>query len=488
MMTTANGTTESIGVAAALRVIATLAVGAGVLSIAPGSLAQAFVAGLMALRLASLKVPVLKRVLLGIVILEIPIQADIYLNYDAAIARLGAVSGFNVSVATLCLAALYALWMAELVARSTPRTGAAFKSAIPSFVYLALVLASVAIAFESVVAFYEIAILVQAVMLFVYVIHFVKGNGDALFVVVMMVLAMLMQSLIALGVAAIGRPVALGPVEAGLGGRRLIGTFGSPNVLGSYLSLTLPLALGLMLTPTRPPYRWLGGISFGIGAAALALSFSRGAWLGFVAATLIVLVYAGRERYVSITVPILVGIVAIVLAVLLRDEIVTRIAGFEDAAARARLPLMDLSFRMIEDKPILGVGLNNFASAMGEYLTVDFSQDWIYTIHNKYLLVWAETGLVGLAAFGWFLVAALRTGWAAITANNRNISPLALGLWAGVIANMLHMMVEIFHSRPQTQMLWLTVGLIAAMASLVSTNGTGTSSHGAAADPAHWGG
>ena len=40
---------------------------------------------------------------------------------------------------------------------------------------------------------------------------------------------------------------------------------------------------------------------------------------------------------------------------------------------------------------------------------------------------------------------------------------LALGLAAGLLGNMVHMTVELFHSRIQVQMLWLVIGLLLAV-------------------------
>jgi putative inorganic carbon (HCO3(-)) transporter len=129
---------------------------------------------------------------------------------------------------------------------------------------------------------------------------------------------------------------------------------------------------------------------------------------------------------------------------------------------------MDLAFRMIVDNPVLGLGANNFAASMNQYLTIDFSQEWIFTVHNKYLLVWAETGILGLVAFLWIMVAAIRRGWAAVRAHDRVLSPLALGLTTGIVANMIHMTVDIFHSRTQIQMLWIVMALMLAIASMTT--------------------
>jgi O-antigen ligase len=119
--------------------------------------------------------------------------------------------------------------------------------------------------------------------------------------------------------------------------------------------------------------------------------------------------------------------------------------------------------QMIEDHPVLGVGANNYSLALARYETPEFAADWHYTVHDKYLLVWAETGVVGLLAFLAFLLVTVRRGWLVIRSQDPLLGPLALGLTAGVCGEMVHMTVDIFHGRPQVQSLWLVAALLTAM-------------------------
>jgi O-antigen ligase len=84
-------------------------------------------------------------------------------------------------------------------------------------------------------------------------------------------------------------------------------------------------------------------------------------------------------------------------------------------------------------------------------------------VHNKYLLVAAETGFISLIPFLWFLLATLRRGWEITKFNGRLISPLALAFTAAFLGSMIHMLVDVYHGRPALQLLLLIAGLIAAM-------------------------
>jgi O-antigen ligase len=124
---------------------------------------------------------------------------------------------------------------------------------------------------------------------------------------------------------------------------------------------------------------------------------------------------------------------------------------------------MKLAFRIIEDNPVLGVGANNFTVVMDRYLTPEFRHSFLFAVHNKYLLVLSETGIIGLLAFLAFLLDALRKGWQCWALQDRLLSPLALGFAAGIAGHMVHMSVDVFRGRPTQQLLWLVAALLTAM-------------------------
>ena len=80
----------------------------------------------------------------------------------------------------------------------------------------------------------------------------------------------------------------------------------------------------------------------------------------------------------------------------------TQVALTDDAIAQ-RLSLINASFQMIASSPLFGVGLFNFIPTLlliQQPLTIG---TYLQPVHNIFLLVAAETGLIGLGFFGWFL-------------------------------------------------------------------------------------
>jgi O-antigen ligase len=118
---------------------------------------------------------------------------------------------------------------------------------------------------------------------------------------------------------------------------------------------------------------------------------------------------------------------------------------------------------MIKDRPLLGVGANNFAFAIPDYAGPAFSRDWVYTVHNKYLLVWAEAGLGALLAFLWFLGSTIRRGVACARRHDPFVSSLGIALTAAVAGQAVHMFFEAYHARVQIQPLVLAAALLTAM-------------------------
>ncbi len=149
---------------------------------------------------------------------------------------------------------------------------------------------------------------------------------------------------------------------------------------------------------------------------------------------------------------------------------------------------MQLALHMIRDNLVLGVGANNFAIMIDRYANSEFSGEWLFTVHNQFLLEWAETGIVGLVAFLWLLLATLHRGWLGWRLNDRFLSPLALGFTAAILGHVAHMFVDLFNQRWQVQLLWLVAGLITAIHMMGENTGDANGASVSGHDPALNGG
>jgi len=249
-------------------------------------------------------------------------------------------------------------------------------------------------------------------------------------------------------------------------GMRVGGTVGSPNNAAAFLQMLLVPALCISLSRLRWGYRWLAFVAFALGSIALVLTFSRGGWLSFLASLTIFCLLAWQRGWLSRSFVFTLAGLAMVLSLIFLNTFISRLFGDDAGAAYSRIPLMKLAFRMIADFPLLGVGANNFIVMIERYAKGELAWAWLYLVHNKYLLIAAETGICALAAFIWFLLSTLRRGWLCTKTNDSLLAPIALAFVAAIVGNMVHMLVDILHSRPAVQQLWLAAGLIAAMYSI----------------------
>ena len=85
-----------------------------------------------------------------------------------------------------------------------------------------------------------------------------------------------------------------------------------------------------------------------------------------------------------------------------------------------RIDLWTVAWRITEEHPVNGIGLNNFGVVAADYVRdvgplerVDLIADRPHSVHNAYLQFLAETGVVGLLLFSIFAVGCLYAGWRA---------------------------------------------------------------------------
>lgn len=429
--------------------------------------------------LLSVSVATVKRALLILIVFEISLPVDIYIGHEGLFhegrtitivnpEHVNAVAGYNLSVTTICLTVLYLLWALEALA-GYGRLRIPIRVVVPGVLYATVVSASALYAQSAALASFEIVILIQALLLMIYVIHSINDPRALLLMVSVLMVAAIIQASIAIGQMTFGFEFDLGPLTTSSTIGRAGGTLGGHNQLGSYLGLLVPTSIALSFASVPAVYRVLGATAFGIGTVGIFLTGSRGAWAGFAISIFLVVALAFQHRWMSrkalvwVTAGSALGGTAVV-ARIVRDRFAT------GATLEGRIDLAELAVGVISDNPILGVGANNFAYALDPYITVDFARSWVSTVHNKYLLVWAETGLIGLASFLFFIGSALVRLSRVVRAELPVLSPLAAGVGAGIIANMVHMWVEIYHSRAQTQMIWLMVGLGIAIGLLARTS------------------
>jgi putative inorganic carbon (HCO3(-)) transporter len=409
-----------------------------------------------------------RELLLAIIILDVPLRLDIHLGYREEMASMGALGGFNISATTVCLGLLYLLWFSEFACKQGPRFLPKIRESLPVIAYIASLVPSLFFATEVELAVSQIWLLLQMLFLFIYVSSTVRCRKDLVFLVTLLLASLIIESTLMMYVRISGEEFTLGPISTQidasyLGTGRFGGTLGSPNTAGGYLTMLTLVAVSVFFTRLGRFHKLLAALAFSSGILGLVLTASRGGWASFAIALPVLWFLAWRKGCFSLQRSFAIVILTVLLSAPFHDTIRTRLVSDDRGAAYSRVPLMDLAFRVIKENPVFGVGPNNFAFVMDHYLTPEFRNAWIYTVHNKYLLIWAETGIASLLAFLWFVAATLRAAWHCSRSRDLVVAPLGFGLAAAVLAHSAHMFVDVFNDRPLIQLLFFIGGLTAAI-------------------------
>jgi putative inorganic carbon (HCO3(-)) transporter len=410
-----------------------------------------------------------RKIFLAIVLLDIPLQVDQNFAYLDDAAELGARGGFNVSLTTFALAGLYGAWLIDRLVHRHRSARVPVGLVLSLLPYMGVAALSLVVAHDAGLYARGLALLVQMFLLYVYLIGTVRTRQDVRFVVSWLLCGLVCEGLIIAlsaaggGFEAAGLQVRTDTFEEEFGtAARFSGTVGSPILAAAYFEMLLAPALAVLGTNLGRYYKTLAVVGLTVGSVALVGTFSRGGWLAAGLSLTIVYFLLWRRRKLSPAVPVVLLVLLSPLALLFHEGIAHRLTGDDGGSARSRVPLMMMAWEIIADQPALGVGANNYTQAL-EPRTPEFGNEWLFTVHNQYLLVWAETGAVGLAAYLWFLLATLRRGWQRWKRTDPLLAPLALGFTAALMGQMLHMQVDIYSSRPQVQLLFVVAALIGVM-------------------------
>lgn len=415
----------------------------------------------------------LRRVFLAALLIDIPFRFDINLWFRDDVARFGSLEGFNISLTTFALVGLYSLWVGQFILNDPHRSRLRFAAGRPFGLYLLVVALSFLVARDPILSAFQLSLLLQEFLLFLYLVSTVKSKDEIIFIITLLVIGLVFEGGLIVALRLTGANLGFAGVSTAVeasfvagSSARLGGTLGAPNNAAAYFAVVLPIATSFLLIDTERWRRFLAAVGLGLGGIALVITLSRGGWGACALATIVLCFFAWRSSRLSLTVPAAIGLVGVLVLLVFPSTITTRLSSDDNNAAYSRVPLMELAFRMVEDNPILGVGANNFAFAIPEYLTPELASAWRYTVHNKYLLLWAEVGTIGLCAFMVFFLSTLRRGWQAWRLQDQLLAPLSLGITAALLGHAFHMNAEAFNGRPMTNLLALSAALVTIMLTL----------------------
>jgi O-antigen ligase len=216
---------------------------------------------------------------------------------------------------------------------------------------------------------------------------------------------------------------------------RASGTFLQPNEFAGYLLFVIPIGLAETAAP-----RWLralGLASAAAGTAGLLLSVSRAAIISLVLALVIFVQRFGRKATIGYVVAAAIVLVALVT--------VFRNVAHDPSENASRLAVWAGALRVAERFALTGVGPFGFHLVYPQFRLPEYSADEVHA-HSLPLQLLIEYGVLGLAAAGWFVVAAIRQAsatWRTIGPADRERSLLFVAIACGFVASALQNSIDV---------------------------------------------
>ncbi len=262
---------------------------------------------------------------------------------------------------------------------------------------------------------------------------------------------------------------------------RVYSYLGNPNLLGAYLLPAVILSIAAVFVWRGWMPKALAVTMVIVNTSCLILTLSRGAWIGMVVAIFLMAVLVAHWWSIYLpafwrtwAIPVLLAslVALLVMAVMLVEPLRLRVssifAGRGDSSNNFRVNVWIGVLRMIQDRPILGIGPGNDAfnkiyPLPGYQVSPKFSALSAYSIGLEILV---ETGVIGLSAFIWLLVVTLNHGWKQVQ-RLRQLREVH-GYWlmaaiATMCGMLAHGLFDTVWYRPQISTLWwFAIALIAS--------------------------
>jgi len=251
---------------------------------------------------------------------------------------------------------------------------------------------------------------------------------------------------------------------------RLQGAAGDPNFFAAQMVAGMTLALGLLASARSPSARLLSGAALLPLTYGVIASESRGGFVALIATGVVAIVVFRRHRVQILAV---VAGIAAVMGIWLSSNPAAwdRITNASEDRGSGREDLWTIALRTFDDHPILGVGVNNFAVQAPRYtrepgtLTGVIHIETELGVHNAYLSLLTETGVLGVTLFlglsGSAVLTGVRGGQRFERSGDRSSALLTR---AGAVALTGMLSAAFFLSDAEDKRIWVLMGFALASA------------------------
>jgi len=246
---------------------------------------------------------------------------------------------------------------------------------------------------------------------------------------------------------------------------RAFSIIGSPNILGSLMALLAPISAALCLADKNKLRKLMYLCMTLAMGGCLVFTMSRGAWLGFGLAALILVLFIDSRLLIP-------AALLALLACALMPDVTARILYMlspeyiESSQRGGRLIRWQTGFDIISEQPAFGAGLGHWGGAVAQNYKVAIKIRGGFTntvyIDSYFLKIATEGGIVLFLGFIHLVYEQMIWCYKAIKEQtDKFYRYLAFGIFAGLAAVLAHNIAEnVFEVPMMTTYFWLLVGIL----------------------------
>jgi len=390
----------------------------------------------------------LSEVLLVLFAMSIPLNLDINFMYQR---HEGGALAFTLSLSILGAGAvvLHRMILSPSTRPSTWSVAPLFF--VPTLVYMASGIVSLVNAIDANLVYFELFRL-TTLLIVLWAVAGIQDPARLKRFIAFLGLGVMMQSCLALVQYKTGKNLGLGIfgekelVEQFIGVKinRATGTVGHPNILAYYFEILMPLILAMFLVEKNRWIKLYYLLLLPFGAAGLFTTLSRAAWLATaISLPAVLIVLHGKKlfRMNTLGTLFLLGTVMMVPLYYAFPTIERRFTHTDYGSSSLRMPLNKAALSIIEQYPVIGVGMNNLGEVFSRYDQTGHTRvlkGAKNVVHNLYLLVWAEVGTVGFFAFLSIFGSLFFSAGHLFSQVSEAYRGMLVGIAAGIGAHLLH--------------------------------------------------
>lgn len=398
-------------------------------------------------------------------ILSIPLGFNFHLTYREG--HIGISDGFTIELIDIFLIVLLLVWAYDVKYKKQYNIDYFPKTTLPILFMLLSGLLSFWNSSDYSLSTYGIFSGIKGLILYFYLANNINTKHDMKIVVTSLQLCFFILGVICIVEAVIGINFTSAfkvLEEDPYSGTEVFRSAGlhTPTYTGGYLASMLPLIFVQFFVFRSNVKKILLFITLIFGMTGLVLTLTRSAWFCLAIGSTLMVFFLFRYKYIKIRPVVLSLLLIVLLFVFFQDKIMSRLAEGSNNLI-ARVNLLHTAINMVKDHPVSGIGLNTYILKMDDYTHSKLAYEWIYIVHNKYLLVWSETGTLGLISFFWLFFVILTCSIRLSRSLDPNLSIIAIGLFSSLVVMGFHMH---FESYGVMTLFWFYSGIIVGMSKL----------------------